>query len=72
MRKLEDITKEEILAVKEILSKGYEYRCWYDMPSNSDAIEYQLFTKSHAVYSGMKVVEVYEYLKSININIPTK
>lgn len=63
MRKLSDITELEIDEVRKIVC-GYMEN-WRD-------VEYQCFGKSRSIFSGYKVVKVYEYLKSINIGINLK
>ena len=66
MRRLEEITQQEIDKVNEILSGEYNYHSRLKLVSD---IEYQCFSKSHAIYSGYGVIKVYEYLKSIGINV---
>jgi hypothetical protein len=66
MRTIKDITTEEIKKVNEILKSEYYYSS--ELRNSSD-IEYQCFQKSHAIYSGMGVIKVYEYLKSVGINV---
>lgn len=65
MRNINDITEEEISKVNEILKDEYNY----SPLKTASHIQYRCFTKSHAIYSGCGVVKVYEYLKSINIDI---
>ena len=67
MRRLEDITKDEIGRVNEILEDEYSFGD--SLLGSYHQIEYQCFYKSHACFSGRGVVRVYEYLKSIGINI---
>ena len=69
IRKLSDITENEIDEIRVIISNCYygDEQCterihWID-------IEYQLFTKSRACYSGKAVVKVYQYLQSIGIEV---
>jgi hypothetical protein len=68
MRYIEEITKEEIEKVNEILEKEYYFRKPSHIKDASD-LKYQCFTKSHAIFSGIGVVKVYEYLKSVGIDI---
>jgi hypothetical protein len=65
-RELEEITEEEIEVVNKILAGEY----YYGRPLTSARdIEYQCFTKSHAIYSGRAVVEVHQYLCSVGISV---
>jgi len=66
MREIKDITTDEIKRVNEILKDEYYYS---DSLNTASDIEYQCFKKSHAIYSGVGVIKVYEYLKSVGINI---
>ena len=66
MRKIEDITKNEMAAVNEILKDEYNF---YSLIKTPQLVLYQCFDKSHACYSGRGVVKVYNYLKSIDIFI---
>ena len=68
MRSIKEITKEEIDHVNDILEDEYYYNDYMRLNTAQD-IQYQCFTKSHAVYSGEGIVKVYEYLKSKGINI---
>ena len=65
---MQELTKEEISRINDILKDEYYYN--FGLPiSNGDDVEYRCFTKVSAIYSGLGVVKVYEYLKSIGINI---
>lgn len=64
-RKLKDITKEEIAEVNNILRNEY----YYSPIKSCDGIAYQCFTKSHSIFSGIGVVKVYKYLKSVGIDL---
>jgi hypothetical protein len=68
MRFIEEITKEEIEKVNEILEKEYYFHKSSPIKNATD-LEYQCFSKSHAIFSGFGVVKVYEYLKSVGIDI---
>jgi hypothetical protein len=66
MRTMLELTSEELDKVNEILKKEYNYH----IPLKCcGELEYQCFSKSHAIYSGYGIVRVYEYLKSIDIDI---
>jgi len=68
MRKLTEIKQHEIAKVNKILKQEYYYGD-EDKLKTSSQIDYQCFSKSHAIYSGLGVVRVYEYLKSVGINV---
>ena len=69
MRKLADISSEELAEVNRILSSEH----YYGPPlASGSAVEYQCFTKSRAIYSGLGVVKVFQYLKSVGIAIVEK
>jgi len=68
MKKIDNLTQEEIQKINEILKDEYYYMS--EMPLKTGlGVEYQLFTKSHAKYSGMAVIKVYKYLCEIGIDI---
>jgi hypothetical protein len=67
-RNLYDLTEEEIKKINEILKDEYQYDYTFPL-KNSNIIEYQLFKKSRACFSGIGVIKVYKYLKSIGIDI---
>ena len=66
MRSLKDIRPEEIQEINIILKDEYYYTT--KLTSYSD-IKYQCFSKSSSIYSGYAIIKVYEYLKSVDINI---
>lgn len=66
MRKLSELTSQDIDKINSLLKKEY----YYSMTIYSwEDVLYQVFSKSHSVYSGFGVVAVYDYLKSSNIDI---
>ena len=68
MRSLNEITKQEIKEVNNLLKDEYYYDEKHPLTHWSD-IDYHCFGKSHAIYSGYGVVRVYNYLKSVGIDI---
>lgn len=67
-RHINEINQEEIDSVNQILQDEYYYSHANPLKT-SDAIMYQCFNKSHAIYSGFGVIAVYKYLNSIGIDI---
>jgi hypothetical protein len=66
MRRLDSITDEEFKSINEILSVEY----WYTSPiKTASDLEYQCFSKSHALFSGYTIIKVYEFLKSVGIEV---
>ncbi len=66
MRKIDSLSAEEIDCINQILKGEYYYS---SKLNTSMDVEYRCFTKSHAIYSGLGVVKVYEYLKSVGIDV---
>ncbi len=63
MRLVENLTTEEMAKIRKLLN--------VDHPEleNPRDVKYQLFTKSRPIYSGLYIVKVYEYLKSIGVDV---
>jgi len=66
MRKIDSLSDEEIICINQILKGEYYYGSKLDSAMD---VKYRCFTKSHAIYSGHGVVKVYEYLKSVGIDV---
>lgn len=67
MRKLNDLTNLEIDEINRILSEDDQYLFEKIYLDNYQDIEYKCFTKNTASYSGISIINVYEYLKSIGV-----
>ena len=65
-RELKEISKDEIKVVNKILASEF---CYRSPLTSAQDIEYKCFNKFHAVYSGRAVVEVYQYLRSVGIDV---
>ena len=66
MRSIYDLMDYEIKEINEILKTEYYYS---DLLKTAQSIEYQCFSKSHSIYSGIGVIKVYKYLLSVGIDV---
>ena len=64
MSKIE-FTQKQINKINSLLKGEYNY----DKMKTQSEIMYQLFDKSHSIYSGRAVVKVYKYLLTQGIDV---
>jgi len=69
MRTIQSLTQKEIDRINNILHNEYHYWGISNSKMAWKDIEYQCFSKSHAIYSGYAVIKVYKYLLSIGIDV---
>ena len=64
MRKIKDLDVKEIKQINKLLGVPEDK---YQLTAGD--IKYQVFIKPQSVFSGKLVVEVYNYLKSVKVEI---